>query len=84
MVDQGTRWIQVMFFYLFLIIIVPMIVMPSKSMFSMESMRMQMAHLIVCGVLYYFLGAWYVVNGDYKEYSLDKNNKFVDLESLIS
>ena len=84
MVDQGTRWIQVMFFYLILIAIVPMIVMPSKSMFSMESMRMQMVHFIVCGILYYFLGAWYIVNGDYREYTIEENNKVVDLKSLIA
>ena len=84
MVDKGTRWIQVMLFYLFLITVIPKAFYPNKSMFSVESMRVQMLGFIISGLMYYFLGAWYIRKGHYINYTLEANNEFVDLKSIFS
>jgi len=83
MVDEGTRWIQVMVFYLFLITIIPAAILPRKSLFSVESMRLQMLGFIVSGLLYYLLGAWYIKKGHYINYNLKANNELVDLKSFF-
>ena len=77
MLEEGTRWVHVMLFYLFLIVIVPMTIYPNKSVFSVKSMRIQMVSFILSGLMFYFLGAWYIKNGDYKKYTLKANNKLL-------
>tara|TARA_X000001036_G_scaffold270403_1_gene251079 strand:- start:263 stop:517 length:255 start_codon:yes stop_codon:yes gene_type:complete len=83
MVDAATRWVQVMVFYILLIVILPM-ALTNNSVTSVEQMRIQMIHFFVCGLLYYFFGAWYIVNGDFDGYSLEKAVNFVDITSLFS
>ena len=73
MTDEATRWVQVQLFYVFLILVLPMIIVKNTSITSIKSMRIQMLHFIVSGLLYFFFGAWHILNGDYKGYTLKKN-----------
>lgn len=73
MSDEATRWVQVQLFYVFLILVLPMLILQGASITSIKSMRIQMLHFIVSGLLYFFFGAWYILNGDYKGYTLKKN-----------
>ena len=84
MVDQATRWVQVQLFYVFLILVLPMLIVDSSSITSIKSMRIQMLHFIVSGLLYYFFGAWYILKGDYKNYTVDKNIELVAIEDILS
>ncbi len=84
MTDEATRWVQVQLFYVFLILVLPMLILPGSGITSIKSMRIQMLHFIVSGLLYYFLGAWYILKGDYKGYTVNKNIELVAMEDILS